>query len=255
MTDIIRPRFFIGLHQPSDAWRFRQCMISVNRLEHNGRMRLSDIAVNDWILDSGAFSRLATGKGHMSVENYIVHINRWTGCGNLLAAVSQDYMCEPFMLQKAKEFAFSDGTVKHHQELTIARYDALVNAQPSAYIMPVLQGYEPGEYITHIRQYEDRLIQGAWVGVGSVCKRNSDSQQIERVLTAINSERPDLLLHGFGLKSKALTNHAVNEMLFSTDSMAWSYAARMNGHGANDPQNAQAYIDALESLPVQMMLF
>ena len=42
------------------------------------------------------------------------------------------------------------------------------------YIMPVLQGYKPEEYIEHLNMYGSRPSLGAWVGVGSVCKRNGD---------------------------------------------------------------------------------
>jgi hypothetical protein len=42
---------------------------------------------------------------------------------------------------------------------------------------------------------------------------------------AIKNERPDLRLHGFGLKTTALADPLVRSMLWSADSMAWSFAA------------------------------
>ena len=235
---------------------------------------MSDIAVHDWILDSGAFSRLTphkragvnyAPKGHMPVEEYVQHIERWSRCGNLLAAVAQDYMCESFVLCSCKHMGFSDGTVEHHQRLTIERYDALMALSPSVPIMPVLQGFEPSEYVQHLHDYGDRLAHGAWVGVGSVCKRNYDSQEVARILIPIKAERPDLRLHGFGLKNKALSNATVSELLYSSDSQAASFGARMaraNGdtaQSANDPVMALAYANAIDAIdpqntPVQMML-
>lgn len=89
--------FFVGLHQPSDARHFDACFISINRL----RNRKSDFKVEDWILDSGAFSTILTHGGYPHpVEEYADQIRRWKSNGNLLAAVSQDYMCEPAMLAK-----------------------------------------------------------------------------------------------------------------------------------------------------------
>ncbi len=79
--------------------------------------------------------------------------------------------------------------------------------------MPVLQGYEPEEYVSHIRQYGDRLAHRAWVGVGSICKRNSSPCLILEVLIAIKTERPDLKLHGFGLKTTALANGTIRRLL------------------------------------------
>ena len=96
--------------------------------------------------------------------------------------------------------------------------------------------------------YENLLEQGAWVGVGSVCKRNSRVVQVELVLEAIACERPDLLLHGFGLKKTALQSPIVNELLYSSDSMAWSSAARKQGRNANDWHEAENYMKSIEAL-------
>lgn len=70
-------------------------------------------------------------------------------------------------------------TITDHQRLTIERYDELLRCDTGVYIMPVLQGYAPKDYVSHVRQYGYRLAQGAWVGVGSVCKRNGDIRAIE----------------------------------------------------------------------------
>jgi hypothetical protein len=114
--------------------------------------------------------------------------------------------------------------------------------------MPVLQGYAPHEYVDHLRQYDDRLAHGAWVGVGSVCKRNGNPRAIEEVLAAIKTERPDLRLHGFGLKMTALRSPVVRALLHTADSMAWSYAARMRGGDANSWREAQAWTKRITDL-------
>lgn len=224
--------FYVGLHHPSDAKHFAQCMVSVSRL----RERKSDFAVNDWMLDSGAFMELKIhGAYRDSPSAYAAQIRRWESCGRLVAAVSQDYMCEPFMLER------TGLTVADHQRMTIERYDALLAEQTGVYILPVLQGYAPEDYVAHIRQYGDRLAQGAWVGVGSVCKRNADVGAIEHVLIAIHDARPDLRLHGFGVKLTALQSSIVRGCLHSADSMAWSYNARRNGRDQNSWTEAAAF--------------
>jgi len=78
-------------------------------------------------------------------------------------AVAQDWMCEPFVLQKTGK------TVEEHQDLTLKSSVAL-SPQTSAYVMPVLQGFSPKQYASHVRQYGELLEFGQWVGVGSVCK-------------------------------------------------------------------------------------
>lgn len=162
-----------------------------------------------------------------------------------MAAAAQDYMCEPFVLAK------TGLTLLDHQRLTIERYDALLAEDTGAYILPVLQGYEPQEYVDHIRAYGDRLAYGAWVGVGSVCKRNADPKAIARVLFAIKDERPDLRLHGFGVKTTALQHPVIRDLLWTADSMAWSFSARMNGRSANDWKEAMKFSDRITHVTAQ----
>lgn len=217
------PLFFIG-SSPSQALTIvnpdSPCagvMVSVNQL----RSRKSDFAAGNWILDSGAFTEISRyGRYRSSIGEYALQIRRWSQCGNLLIAVSQDWMCEPFILAK------TGLSVAEHQRLTIERYDALQHEVSEVRIMPVLQGYRISEYLNHIDQYSDRLQPNMWVGVGSVCKRNSDPILIEDILASIKNKRPDLRLHGFGLKQTALESGAVRSLLYSCDSMAWSYPLR-----------------------------
>jgi hypothetical protein len=227
------------LHQPSDAKHLPRCMISINRL----RNRKSGFEVNEWICDSGAFTELSRfGHYRHSVQSYAEDIKRWSKCGNLLAAVSQDWMNEPFILEK------TGLSTVDHQRLTIERYDELLACDTGVYIMPVLQGYRPEEYVSHLHQYGDRLGTGAWVGVGSVCKRNSKPEQIEAILKAIHRERPDLRWHLFGVKLTALKNAVVRELGYSADSMAWSFAARRRDGGQNDWREAWEFVERVEGL-------
>lgn len=239
-------KFFTGLHQPSDAKHFGAAFVSVNRI----RNRKSAFEVGDWIMDSGAFTEITThGRYRHSVEDYAEQIIRWKGNGNLLAAVSQDYMCEPFIVEK------TGLSIAEHQRLTIERYDALVACVTGVYILPVLQGFAPQDYVSHIRQYGDRLAYGAWVGVGSICKRNGNIRAIEDVLLTIHAERPDLRLHGFGLKTTALSSGLVQELLETADSMAWSFAARIQGRNGNDWREAKRWTENITDRHVQWPLF
>lgn len=238
--------FFIGLHQPSDAKRVEAAFISINRL----RNRKGPFAVKRWIMDSGAFTTISLHGGYPGPPaTYAAEIRRWVKNGDLLAAVAQDYMCEPHMVAR------TGLTIPDHQRLTIERYDALVAADPGVYILPVLQGYEPGDYVAHVRQYGARLRRDMWVGVGSVCKRNGDPAAVEEVLLAIKRERPDLRLHGFGVKTTALGSGLVRDLLHSADSMAWSFHARINGRNGNDVEEAIRFARRIASMPVQESLF
>lgn len=238
-------RFFTGLHQPSDARHFDAAFVSVNRL----RKRKGPFPVGDWIMDSGAFTEISThGHYRTAVSEYAAEIRRWAGTGNLLAAVAQDYMCEPFIV------AQTGLSVHEHQRLTIERYDALLAEDTGVYILPVLQGFDPQDYARHVAMYGDRLAPDQWVGVGSVCKRNSDPRAVAAVLLAIKQVRPDLRLHGFGLKSTALSDPLIRSLLHSADSMAWSFSARKQGRNGNDWREAKRWTLAITSRPVQHLL-
>lgn len=201
-------------------------------------------------MDSGAFTTIVKHGGYPEgVQEYADQIKRWKKCGNLLAAVAQDYMCEEHMLKR------TGLTIAEHQRLTIERYDDLAACNVGVPLLPVLQGYAPADYVSHLRQYGSRLPFGMWVGVGSVCKRNGNPAAIEQVLMAIKDERPDLRLHGFGLKVTALGSGLVRKLLHTADSMAWSFAARREGRGQNDWREAAAYADRVETMPVRDSLF
>jgi hypothetical protein len=231
-------QFYIGLHHPSDAWPFLRSMISVNTI----RDRKGPFRVNDWIMDSGAFTEISTyGRWRSEPDEYAEQINRWKRNGKMLAAVSQDLMCEPFIVAK------SGLTIAEHQTVTIERYARLI-CLTDVYVMPVLQGYSPESYASHVHEYGSLLKHGQWVGVGSVCKHNSNPDRIEDVLLAIKTQRPDLRLHGFGLKIQALQRPTVRALLHSSDSMAWSYAARMEDGSEHDPRRALAYAAKVETI-------
>ena len=234
----VAPKFYVGLHQPSDAHRFGLACLSINRI----RGRLKPIPCPDVLVDSAAFTELEKhGRYRHGVEAYAAELRRLHASGvvRITAAVAQDYMCEPFMLAK------TGLTVADHQRLTIERYDDLMAERLPFHILPVLQGYDPAEYVAHLRAYSDRLTPGMWIGVGSVCKRNADPKAILAVLSAIKGERPDLRCHGFGVKKTSLMHPGVRELLYSADRMAWSFAARKQGRSANDWREAKAFVDKI----------
>ena len=240
-------RFFVGVHHPHKADRVPLAMVSANAI----RNRKSGFPAGDWIMDSGAFTTVTKHGGYPEgVEVYAEVIRRFAGNGNLLAAVAQDFMCEPFVLAR------TGLTVADHQRMTIERYDALLECDVGGVtIMPVLQGYTISERVAHLRAYGDRLTPGMWVGVGSVCKLNTNPGTIAGILEAIHAERPDLRLHGFGVKITALRNERVRELLWSADSMAWSFAARYEGRDGNDIGEAIRYAAKVDRQAVQRVLF
>lgn len=165
--------------------------------------RQKPLGCEELLLDSQAFMKLRLhGCYPSSPQAYARKVERVARLVKRVTAVTEDYMCEPFMLAK------TGLSIADHQRLTIERFDAIrTTLDPAIELMPVLQGYLPREYVDHIRQYGERLPHGSWVGVGSICKRNTD----------------------------------VRQLLSSADSLAWSYHARRNGRSANDWREAARF--------------
>ncbi len=67
------------------------------------------------------------------------------------------------------------------------------------------------------------------------------------VLGAIHAARPDLRLHGFGLKLTALSSERVRQWLWSADSLAWSFAARRQGKDGNSWREAARYAEQIRA--------
>lgn len=91
-------------------------------------------------------------------------------------------------------------------------------------MFPVLQGFTADDYLRHVDLYARHRVyldHKPVVGLGSVCRRQAEDAIVEvvRPLAALG-----LRLHGFGVKVKGLAK--VAKLLYSADSMAWSFRAR-----------------------------
>lgn len=242
-------RFFVGLQTVADAGKLpatQGVFLSVNRLWS----RKSWFPANDWIMDSGGYSEVAKHGGYRhdrGVADYAERIRFFAGCGNLLAAVAQDYTVQPEVLSTCGK------TVLEHQQLTIERYTLLVRSEVRGiYIMPVLQGQSAADYVAHLEQYGDRIGPGAWVCVGSLVGRYT--AEVEDILLAIKRRRPDLRLHGLGLKRNGLASARVRRLLFSADSLSWSLEERRRGRNPHAVDAAARFAQRLDTMPIQLQL-
>ena len=76
----------------------------------------------------------------------------WEDSG-MKIAVSQDYMCEPFVLKQ------TGLSVADHQAMTVDRFDAIQDAGTGRVpLMPVLQGWTVADYLRHLDQYGARIL-------------------------------------------------------------------------------------------------
>jgi hypothetical protein len=212
------PRFWLGTHQSQWLGRIDvPLFISRRRLVVRSAMPR---ARGPWALDSGGFTELDLyGRWTLSPESYVAEVRHYRDTiGGLVWASVQDWMCEPQMLAK------TGLGVLEHQARTIRSYLTLRELAPEISWTPVLQGWQPTDYLRHADAYQRagiELDQLPIVGVGSVCRRQAmgDARTIVSRLHARG-----IRLHGFGFKLTGL--RMVGGLLASSDSMAWSKAGR-----------------------------
>jgi hypothetical protein len=208
--------FWLGVH--CVHWLSKTTVpLFVSRRRLSERRRLPQ-ALGPWALDSGAFTELRQyGRFLLKADDYVREIERFAGeIGGLAWAAPQDWMCEPFMLER------TGLTVAEHQRRTIASYLELRARTPL--VIPVIQGWALSDYDAHVEQYARAgvdLTQSPIVGVGSICRRQVTQVGVQIIewLWGLG-----LRLHGFGFKTAGL--RAVAHLMASADSMAWSFQAR-----------------------------
>ena len=196
--------------------------VSRTRLERSvGELRKTlPKAIGRWAMDSGGFTQLHKyGRWLLTPEQYVAEVRRARDeIGGLDWAAPMDWMCEP------SARAATGLTTCDHQARTVDNFLHLRDLAPDLPIVPVLQGFEPADYLTCIDLYERAgvdLASEALVGLGSVCRRQATN---EIGLIASMLQRRGLRLHGFGVKTRGLASYA--PCLTSADSLAWSYRGR-----------------------------
>jgi hypothetical protein len=166
---------------------------------HGGPFR----AAAPWALDSGGFTELSLhGEWKTTPESYVAAIRTYAArVGMPDFAAPQDWMCEPFMIQR------TGLSVYDHQRRTVANLLRLRELAPDLPIIPVLQGWRMADYLQCLDMYADAgidLAREPLVGLGSVCRRQSTDDIAEIVTTLADL---GLRLHGFGVKTAGLARY------------------------------------------------
>lgn len=211
--------FYLGTHVIQWLWRVKVPLF-VSHRQLKGRVSAFPKATCDWALDSGGFTELSMFDGWKTTpEEYVDKMQKYSSeLGSLKFASPQDWMCEPFMLEK------TGLTVDAHQKLTVENLVALRELAPELPIIPVVQGWTLDDYLKCVDlygQYGIDLSKEDLVGLGSVCRRQA-TDDIGEIVTTLHAL--GLNLHGYGVKIKGLAKYS--EGLVSADSMAWSLAGR-----------------------------
>lgn len=212
--------FFLGTHRAHWLGKL-DIPLFVSRRVLFKRKRLPK-AKCVWSLDSGGFTELSMfGKWTLSPCDYAKEVRRYRDeVGGLQWAAQQDWMCEPWIIEK------SGLSVQEHQARTVENFLELRSLAPDLPIVPVVQGWKPSDYLDHVRMFRDSgidLTREKTVGVGSVCRRQNMG---EAGAVLMGLQRLGLRnLHGFGFKVEGLQKWGA--LLQSSDSMAWSFRGRV----------------------------
>jgi hypothetical protein len=212
-------KFYLGTHRPNWLRQENYPLFVSHRTL--GKYKKLPEALHSWALDSGGFSELSMyGEWRTTPDEYITAVRRYRDeVGNLDWAAPQDWMCEPQMLER------TGLDVAEHQRRTVDNYLALRHEADDLPFVPVLQGWEPDDYLRHVDLYAAAGVDLpglGTVGLGTVCRRNNVTEIADLVWELADA---GLSLHGFGVKITGLRNFG--GALASADSMAWSYAGRM----------------------------
>lgn len=213
-------RFYLGTHRPNWLGLTDVPLFVSHRTLHPRRTLPTPLG--RWALDSGGFTELSMhGRWHTTTADYVEAVRRYHDeMPGLDWAAPQDWMCEPWIVAK------TGLSVGEHQRRTTENFLLLREIAPDLPFVPVLQGWEQDDYHRHVDAYTDAgvdLTAEAVVGLGSVCRRQKGAQAA-RIVRSLADR--GIALHGFGFKLTGL--RLCGESLASADSMAWSFAARMN---------------------------
>lgn len=234
------------------------CLMSANAFwdADKGRFRVNHLLSDlDFALDSGGFVAARRYGGY-----------RWTPLQYAEFAfemsptwwASMDHCCEP-------EIAASPAIV---QERIVRTVSGLIDCRRAAeaindYLgttllampMPVLQGWQPRDYLRCV----DWMLRFALdelpplVGLGSVCRRPlHGANGLLRVIGTLDAHLPQgVQLHLFGVKSAALSVLADHPRIYSMDSCSWDmrerWAALREGRSRSAASRCAAMIDWTES--------
>ncbi len=213
--------FYLGIHVT--GWlahsELADVPLFVSHQQLSKRKRLPR-ARGRWALDSGGFTELSKhGTWTITPESYVKAARRYRDeVGGLDWCAIQDWMCEAEILTKTGK------TVREHQRLSVDSLLTLRDMAPEMPWMAVLQGWSVSDYLHHIDMYSASgidLLAEPVVGVGSVCRRQA-TEQAEYLIGRLHSL--GLKIHAFGFKILGLRK--VHRLIKSSDSMAWSFAAR-----------------------------
>lgn len=195
------------------------------------------------LLDSGGFVFISKhGRYTSSLVKYLAFVRK----NNPDLFVSQDWTCDPLSIER------TGLTVEEHIHRTVDNaiqiWGRLTEEEQKKFI-PVIQGWDVKDYLECIDLYRQSGIEITYYGLGSLVRKNCDSD-IARIISRVSEELgPDIKLHGFGVKVGVINR--LHNHLTSIDTQAGMfYAKNRNGEWVKftDGSKQQVLIDYYQKL-------
>jgi len=204
--------YYLGDSRMQWLHQHPKCMVSFYELFK----RKKDINVGDaaYMIDSGAFTWSRKEEPFpVGPAEYAEHIERWAECGNMCGCLPQDLIP-----------GFGGYSIQECQEATTQSYlDVRSHLSDDLYVLPILHGEWPHDFATHVELYGDAIKPNQWVSVGGIVKHSTNQQRLVSIFRAIHGVRPDLRLHGLGIKRGALKSDRIRKYLYTADSARWAF--------------------------------
>lgn len=173
-----------------------------------------------FFLDSGGFSLLSKWHEYpFNMDQYSSLIRRIKPT----FAATMDYPCEPILEITNKE-SMCQLSVKDRIIKTIENNELMLNnySYNGTKIIPVIQGWDLGDYKFCIDEMHKRELITDYVAFGSMCQRNRYSKLFTKIMDHIR-RYSDAKTHFFGFKISFLRNYAIFSRLHSCDTAAWTH--------------------------------
>ena len=221
----------VGIPNPNGGYvravreRGYPIMLSVagfwNKKKARFRMPGSCLDGLDIFLDSGGFTALTVHGGYLwSAEEYVEQVAR----GSWSHWSAMDWVCPAAIANDDEEIRRRINETASGLRCCRVAGDLAGLAMP----VPILQGHTPDQY-ERSAELTDRVLGGVWpelVGVGSVCGRAAN--EVIAIIERLDQCLPGgVWPHLFGVKSGALVAASQYARVWSSDSTAWNFAARM----------------------------
>ena len=183
------------------------------------RTRLPEGFPDQLILDSGGYSFFSRwGDYPFSIEDYVSLAHLLQDQYPLYRVATLDYPCEPDINRSH--------LMTNEDRITKTVYNAVscYDADKTLPWLPVIQGYTLDEYLHCVDLYNEAGIISDYWAVGSLCSRKGELRSIKYLLTNLKElALSNVKVHAFGLNIPYIKDPQIFDLLYSSDSAAWTF--------------------------------